>query len=148
MEESLFLKNLIKKYDKELKTKRNKDFLSNFNNVEIPICMPLSEEETYIYRCITGVFPGFTKKSLAKSINIKEETLNKKLRVIRSVLTLYFYDVQACKQRYNKTINSTNENITIFDLGLSNEGLFNLRLLKCYYLKDITTAREETIKEI
>ena len=142
------LVKLMRTYDKNLKTKRNKRFIVNFMDVNNKKCIPLTDEELYIYRSLVGVLPEKNKKELAKELCISEDTISKYIRSIKNILKLYFYDVLGSEPRYNKTINDRNKDVTIFDLGLSRTTLYSLRLLKCYYLKDISTMREETLKEI
>lgn len=139
------LNKLMRKYDSKLKTKRNKDFIRDFFNTECKRCMPLTEDELYIYRCLTGVIRIESKKELAKQLGIKLNTLYKRITIIKSVLLSYFSDVNA-KRRYNKSVKSKYDNITIFDLGLSFTGICNLRILKCYYLKDITLVSSELLR--
>lgn len=142
------LLDLMKTYDKKLKTERNVVFMRDFFDINKSSCMPLTRDETFIFRCVTGVIPNISKNDLAECFGIKVSSLNKRINAIEGILRLYFYSVQQKKNRYNKTVTSLNENITIFGLGISNKGLYDLRLLSCYFLKDITTAREETLKEL
>ena len=129
---------LMRKYDKDMVTKRNISFLKAFYDKDVRICIPLSERETYILRSLTKVLPEKTDFQLAKEYGVSVLTIRKWIKVIESTLRIYFYDVHRLVPKYNSSINESNELKTIFEFDISFNGICTLRMFKCYYLKDVT----------
>ena len=72
------LKENMVKYDKNMVQPRTKDFNREFFDPNEPSCMPLSQEETRIYRILTGVLPEEDIEDLAreKGIDVKTFKIN------------------------------------------------------------------------
>lgn len=129
-------KNMIK-YDQKATKKRTKEFKNDFFDLSMPSCMPLSQEETRIYRILTGVLPEEDVEDLAIEEGITTRSMKRRVQVIEGVLLHYFGNVNS-RVRYNRSINDSNKDITIFGLRVSPSTLHTLRLMNCYYLKDIS----------
>ena len=132
------LKENMVKYDKNMVQPRTKDFNREFFDPNEPSCMPLSQEETRIYRILTGVLPEEDIEDLAREKGIDVKTFKKRVEIIDGVLLHYFGNVNAPEEKYNASVNDSNKDVTIFVLRVSYTTLYTLRLMNCYYLKDIS----------
>ena len=138
------LLGLMRTYDKHLKTEKNQVFLRTFKNRGRELCMPLDEEETYILRSLTGINAYKDSEVLAKELDYSKEEIKEKLARMKSVLRIYFYSVNS----EDKPIDESNTETTIFDLGLDDETIYTLRLIRCYYLRDLKAKNVQELEEL
>lgn len=141
------LVRLMTRYDPYMETKRTRDFNHKIYRDEFEMVVPLDKDETTIYRYLINSSSKKPVKEIAKLMKKSEFYVKKRIVVIRKTLELYFNDVFKNAPNYPAEVNDSNYEATIFGFGLSYKGICELRLWKCYYLRDVSCLNFEFIRE-
>ena len=143
------LNSIIGKYENygNMACKCN-NFRISLRNTACPYVIPLSIDETYLLRCVLHVNEDFnvSTEHLTNFFQISEPTLKKRLNNIFTVLRHYFNNTLDNKIDYNPSITEDNYNISIFNLSFNKKTVDTLRLMNCYYLRDVSHKNPEEIK--
>lgn len=141
---------IVDKYSRynEFSCMKSFNFKSQLTNLDYIQVIPLNCEETLIVRCITQVCEDYrlSLEEISNMLNIKVDTLKRKINNIILVLRNYFNNTLEVKMQDNDSITEYNNKVTIFDVSLSNNTIDILRIMNIYLLKDVTHVDQNSLK--
>ncbi len=137
---------MIRTYDPNMECEKSRKFARDIFDLDVEEVVPLTKEETFLYRCIIGVYKVRNNFKIAMIMHRHRFGVRKMRLVICKTLRLYFYDVLRNEPDYPPEVNDSNSNITISDIGLSYRCICTLRNFKCYHLMDVACVNLEFLK--
>ena len=137
---------MIRAYDPDMECEKSRRFATNIFNLDIDTVVPLTKEETFLYRCLIGVYKVKNNAHIAREMHKHRFGIRKMKSVVHKTLRLYFLDVLRNAPDYPPEVNVSNSNITITNIGLSYRCICTLRNFRCYHLMDVACINLEFLK--
>ena len=138
---------MIRAYDPDMECEKSRRFAADIFNLEVDTVVPLTKEETFLYRCLIGVYKARSNAQIARKMHKHRFGLRKMRLIVHKTLRMYFLDIHRNAPVFPPEVNEGNSNITITDIGLSYRGICTLRDFKCYYLIEAACLNTEFIKD-
>jgi len=137
---------IIRTYDPDMKCEKSRNFARDIFDLEVDTVVPLTKEETFLYRCLLGVYKVKNNAKIAREMHKHRFGIRKMKLIIHKTIRLYFYDVHRNKPCYPPEVNDSNSGIVISDIGLSYRCICTLRNFRCYHLMDVACLNLEFLK--